>query len=137
MAHAIRPPQATCRRRLANRAMWSTRLPALPLAPRRRRQISVSTHWALLPWPRPSALPVPPAASPSRRKRAMFIRHNQRGVSLVELVMFIVIVSVAVAGILQVMNITNRGSADPLIHKQALAIAESLLEEVELMPFTI
>lgn len=66
----------------------------------------------------------------------MFIRHNQRGVSLVELIMFIVIVSVALAGILLVMNVTTRGSADPLIHKQALAIAESLLEEVELMPFT-
>ncbi|HEU0188726.1 MAG TPA: type II secretion system protein [Gallionella sp.] len=50
--------------------------------------------------------------------------------------MFIVIVSVAVAGILLVMNVTTKGSADPLIHKQALAIAESLLEEVELMPFT-
>ncbi|MBI5626895.1 MAG: prepilin-type N-terminal cleavage/methylation domain-containing protein [Nitrosomonadales bacterium] len=61
---------------------------------------------------------------------------RQRGVSLIELIMFIVIVSVAVAGILLVMNVTTRGSADPLIHKQALAIAESLLEEVELMPFT-
>ncbi|OFZ65658.1 MAG: hypothetical protein A2V79_07055 [Betaproteobacteria bacterium RBG_16_56_24] len=56
--------------------------------------------------------------------------------SLIELIMFIVIVSVALAGILLVMNVTTRGSADPLIHKQALAIAESLLEEVELMPFT-
>ncbi len=60
----------------------------------------------------------------------------QRGVSLIELIMFIVIVSVALAGILLVMNVTTKGSADPLIHKQALAIAESLLEEVELMPFT-
>ena len=66
----------------------------------------------------------------------MFINHNQRGISLVELIMFIVIVSVALAGILLVMNVTTKGSADPLIHKQALAIAESLLEEVELMPFT-
>ncbi len=66
----------------------------------------------------------------------MSTRHSQRGVSLVELIMFIVIVSVALAGILLVMNTTTRGSADPLIHKQALAIAESLLEEVELMPFT-
>lgn len=61
---------------------------------------------------------------------------SQRGISLVELIMFIVIVSVALAGILLVMNVTTKNSADPLIHKQALAIAESLLEEVELMPFT-
>ena len=61
---------------------------------------------------------------------------RQRGVSLVELIMFIVIVSVALAGILLVMNVTTRGSADPLIHKQSLAIAESILEEIELMPFT-
>lgn len=67
----------------------------------------------------------------------MFTHRNQRGISLIELIMFIVIVSVALAGILLVMNVTTKGSADPLIHKQALAIAESLLEEVELMPFTI
>lgn len=66
----------------------------------------------------------------------MCTRHNQYGISLVELVLFIVIVSIALMGILSVMNVTTRGSADPLIHKQALAIAESLLEEVELMPFT-
>ncbi len=66
----------------------------------------------------------------------MSTRHNQRGVSLIELILFIVIVGAALAGILLVMNVTTRGSADPLVHKQALAIAESLLEEVELMPFT-
>jgi MSHA pilin protein MshD len=62
--------------------------------------------------------------------------HKQRGSSLIELIMFIIIVSVALAGIMRVMNVTTKGSADPLIHKQALAIAESMLEEVELMPFT-
>ena len=66
----------------------------------------------------------------------MSTRRRQRGVSLIELIMFIVIVSVALAGILLVMNVTTRNSADPLVRKQALAIAESLLEEVELMPFT-
>lgn len=66
----------------------------------------------------------------------MCTRHNQRGISLIELIMFIVIVSVALAGILLVMNVTTKSSTDPLIHKQSLAIAESLLEEVELMPFT-
>ncbi|TNC96192.1 MAG: hypothetical protein FD121_1202 [Gallionellaceae bacterium] len=60
----------------------------------------------------------------------------QRGISLIELIIFIVIISVALTGILLVMNTVTRHSADPLIHKQALAIAESLLEEVELMPFS-
>ena len=60
----------------------------------------------------------------------------QRGISLVELIMFIVIISVALVGILQVMTLVTRHSADPLVHKQALAIAESLLEEVELKHFT-
>jgi MSHA pilin protein MshD len=63
------------------------------------------------------------------------LRHlppRQRGVSLIELIAFIVIVSIAVAGILLVMNQTTGHSADPLIRKQALAIAESMLEEVQL-----
>ena len=60
----------------------------------------------------------------------------QRGVSLIELIIFIVMISTALIGIISVMNLTSAHSADPLIRKQALAIAESLLEEVELMPFT-
>lgn len=66
----------------------------------------------------------------------MCIKARQRGISLIELIMFIVIVGVALAGILLVMNVTTKSSADPLVRKQALAIAESLLEEVALMPFT-
>ncbi|MDD2929581.1 MAG: type II secretion system protein [Sideroxydans sp.] len=60
---------------------------------------------------------------------------KQRGISLIELIMFIVIVSIGVTGILLVMNQTTAHSADPLLHKQALAVAESLLEEVELQDF--
>jgi len=59
----------------------------------------------------------------------------QRGSSLIELIMFIVIVSVALAGILLVMNTTTKGSADPLIRKQALVAAYSMLEEIELQDF--
>jgi MSHA pilin protein MshD len=61
---------------------------------------------------------------------------KQHGISLLELIVFIVIISVALTGILLVMNLVMKHSADPVVHKQALAIAESLLEEVELMPFT-
>lgn len=55
---------------------------------------------------------------------------RQAGFTLVELVIFIVIVSVGVAGILLVMNTVVASSADPLVRKQALALAESVLEEV-------
>lgn len=57
---------------------------------------------------------------------------QQRGVSMIELIMFIVIISIAVAGILLVMNKVTGRSADTLVRKQALAVAESLLEEIEL-----
>lgn len=61
---------------------------------------------------------------------------GERGVSLVELIVFIVVLSVAVAGVLVAMSIATRASADPMIQKQALAIAEAYLEEVQLQPFT-
>jgi MSHA pilin protein MshD len=64
------------------------------------------------------------------------VRRRDRGLSLIELVIFIVVVSVAATGVLMVMNLNARHSADPLRQKQALAIAEALLEEIELMPFT-
>ena len=59
-----------------------------------------------------------------------------RGLSLVELLIFIVVVSSALAGVLQVFLQSTRASADPMLRRQALSIAESLLEEVMLMPFT-
>lgn len=63
------------------------------------------------------------------------IRHGQ-GISMVELIMFIVIVSVGIAGILYVLNITTKHSADPQRRKQALAIAEALMEEIQGSRFT-
>lgn len=66
-----------------------------------------------------------------------YVAKQQLGVTLIELVVFMVIVSVALAGVLKVLDITNRGSADPLIRKQALSIAESLLLEIEQQPFTL
>ena len=62
-------------------------------------------------------------------------RHT-RGLSLVELVIFIAVVSAALAGVLSVFMQATGTSADPMLRRQALAIAESLLEEVSLMPFT-
>lgn len=72
--------------------------------------------------------------SPTKRFAARSSRC--RGVTLVETILFIVIIGIAAGAILMVFANTTRMSADPLIRKQALAIAESLLKEIRLMPFT-
>jgi len=59
----------------------------------------------------------------------------QRGISLIELILFIVIISIALVSLLSVLNFTTQNSVDPLLRKQALSIAESLLEEVQLHDF--
>jgi len=45
-------------------------------------------------------------------------------------------VGIAVTGVLSVYSLNARSSADPMVQKQALAIAESLLEEVLAKPYT-
>ncbi len=59
----------------------------------------------------------------------------QKGFTLVELIIFIVVVSAGMAGILLVMNRIVVTSADPMIQKQSLALAESLLEEIMLKEY--
>jgi MSHA pilin protein MshD len=61
---------------------------------------------------------------------------SSRGATLIELVVFIVIVGVAMAGLFAAFNTITAASADPQVRKQVLAIAESLMDEVALMPFT-
>ncbi len=55
---------------------------------------------------------------------------------MIEMIVFIIIVGVAVGGILGVMGLGARRSAEPIQHKQALLIAEALIEEVALARFT-
>ncbi len=59
----------------------------------------------------------------------------QTGLTLIELIMFIVIVSIGVVGILSVMNQTVKSSADPIVNKQATALADSILEEILLRAY--
>ena len=61
---------------------------------------------------------------------------RQGGLTLIELLLFIVVVGIALAAMLKVFITATLASADPMIRRQQLAIAESLLREVELMPFT-
>lgn len=60
----------------------------------------------------------------------------QRGVTLIEQIIFIVIMAVGVMGLVTALTPMMRASADPMQTKQMAAIAESLLSEVLHQPFT-
>ncbi|NYE60459.1 MSHA pilin protein MshD [Duganella sp. 1224] len=61
---------------------------------------------------------------------------RQRGLTIIELVIFIVIVGIAAAALVQVLNLASRNSVDPVRRKQAMLIAEAYMEEVMQAQFT-
>ena len=61
---------------------------------------------------------------------------RQAGFSLLEAVIFIVVLGIGIAGMAILYNQLTVASVDPLVRKQALAIANSLMEEIQLRPFT-
>lgn len=61
---------------------------------------------------------------------------SQRGVTLIELLVFIVIVGIAASTIVSVMGNLGRQSAAILPDKQAQTIAAALMEEVMAQPYT-
>ncbi|HEX7061740.1 MAG TPA: prepilin-type N-terminal cleavage/methylation domain-containing protein [Woeseiaceae bacterium] len=65
----------------------------------------------------------------------MRLAGRQRGVTLIELVVSIVVISLAVASVAGVLSYNAAHSADPMIVSQAAAIAEAYLEEITLKPF--
>ena len=77
--------------------------------------------------------PAPVKVYPQRREGVTAA--SQRGFTLVELIIFIVVVAVGLAGILSVMDTSVKSSADPMVRKQSVAIAESLLEEILLKEY--
>jgi MSHA pilin protein MshD len=82
-----------------------------------------------MPAPNRSSAPVAPVTARCPAGRA-------RGFTLIELVLFIAIASTALTGVLRIFIEATLRSADPMQRRQSLAIAESLMEEVQLMPFT-
>lgn len=60
---------------------------------------------------------------------------RQRGLSLIELVVFIVVVAIGLTGIMSVLILTSEKSSDPMVRKQGIAVAEAMLEEVLLKSF--
>ena len=61
--------------------------------------------------------------------------NKQAGVTLIELVLAMIVISVALGGVLLVMNYTTRHSADPMLRQQAIAVAEAYMEEVTLKAY--
>jgi MSHA pilin protein MshD len=59
----------------------------------------------------------------------------QRGFTLVEMIIAMVIIALGLAGVLGVLSRTAVTSTDPMINKQMTAIAEGMLEEIQLKPF--
>jgi MSHA pilin protein MshD len=61
--------------------------------------------------------------------------HCQQGVTLIELIVVMVVISVALTGVMSVINYTTLHSADPVLRQQSIAIAEAYMEEISLKNF--
>lgn len=61
---------------------------------------------------------------------------KQRGISLIELIMFIVIMSVGLVGVMLPINQMTQNSPNTLLRKEALTVAETILEQTEAMNFS-
>jgi MSHA pilin protein MshD len=64
------------------------------------------------------------------------VTRKQRGVTLIEVVISIVIIAIAVSAILGVLATNVQRSADAMIVNQGIAIATAYLEEISLKPFS-
>ena len=58
-----------------------------------------------------------------------------QGFTLVEAILAIVVIGVGLSGVLLAFSTVARSGADPLLRKQMLAIAQEMLEEVQLKPY--
>lgn len=63
-------------------------------------------------------------------------RVAQRGVALIEVIVFIVVIGTATGAILSLFANSSRGSAELMMTRQASSFAEAMLNEVLAAPFT-
>ena len=62
---------------------------------------------------------------------------RQRGFTLAEAIVLVVVIAIALGGVMLAFSTAVAGSGDPLVRKQALAIAEGLLDEIQLASYTV
>ncbi|MEK8029501.1 prepilin-type N-terminal cleavage/methylation domain-containing protein [Ideonella sp. DXS29W] len=62
-------------------------------------------------------------------------RGTNAGFTLVEMILAIVILGVGLAGVAVAFSVAIGRSGDPIIHQQMLAIAEEMIEEIQLKPY--
>jgi len=70
----------------------------------------------------------------SRRSAAP---RRQRGFTLPEAMLAIVVIGIGLAGLLLAFGTVARHNADPVLRQQMLAIAQELLEEIQLKPYAV
>lgn len=70
------------------------------------------------------------------RRQAMYIKRKASGVTLVELIIAMIIIGVVAVSLLQLFSKTFTSTTDPARRKQALLIAEGLMDEVMSAHFT-
>ena len=84
-------------------------------------------------------MPIISSAFPARQGWSpVFLKRKLRksvGFTLIEVIVTIVVLSIAATAIMSMFTNTIRTSADPMIQQQALSVAEAYMEEIQQKPF--
>ena len=79
---------------------------------------------------------LPAVIAPGLPRAQLAASPVQRGMTLVELVITIVVLGIAAAALFSAMAAISGRSADPMLRQQSLSIAEAYMEEISLQAFS-